>query len=254
MYFAGVDLGGTKIAAALVDRGRNVLSRIQVATVPEEGVKAVISRITGSVKALVDDAGIRLQDVAGICVGAPGPVDRDAGTVLDAPNLGWRSVGLAAIVARELGRPTCIENDANAAALAESRLGAGVNSRAMLYITVSTGVGGGLVLDGRLYRGARGGAGEIGHITMVPNGPLCSWEQGLPSRRSRQDGHSQARPGAGQPPCGADHRRHRRFWPGHRPSGGRGRQAGRSHGQCHIARGVRISWHCSGQRAEPSGP
>lgn len=174
MYFAGVDLGGTKIAAALVDRGRNVLSRIQVATVPEEGVKAVISRITGSVKALVDDAGIRLQDVAGICVGAPGPVDRDAGTVLDAPNLGWRSVGLAAIVARELGRPTCIENDANAAALAESRLGAGVNSRAMLYITVSTGVGGGLVLDGRLYRGARGGAGEIGHITMVPNGPLCS--------------------------------------------------------------------------------
>ena len=140
---------------------------------PEEGVKAVISRITGSVKALVDDAGIRLQDVAGICVGAPGPVDRDAGTVLDAPNLGWRSVGLAAIVARELGRPTCIENDANAAALAESRLGAGVNSRAMLYITVSTGVGGALVLMGGCI-GRTGRCRQIGHITMVPNGPLCS--------------------------------------------------------------------------------
>ena len=114
-------------------------------------------------------------ELSAIGVSAPGPLDPARGVVRDAPNLpGWHEVPISAQLARALGRPVRLENDANAAALAEWRFGAGRGSRAFMFVTMSTGVGAGLILDGRLYRGARYGAGEVGHMPVVPNGRECA--------------------------------------------------------------------------------
>ncbi len=173
MYYIGIDLGGTKIAAALIDSHLTVMAKLTVATAPEEGMQAVVDRIIGSAVRLCESAPVDIGSVGRVCIGSPGPVVRESGTVLDAPNLRWKNVALAPPVARALGVPVIVENDANAAAVAENLLGAGKASKNMMYITVSTGIGGGLVLDGRLYRGSTGAAGEIGHTTAVRNGPMC---------------------------------------------------------------------------------
>ncbi|OPZ64967.1 MAG: Glucokinase [Firmicutes bacterium ADurb.Bin506] len=173
MYYIGIDLGGTKIASMLINSEYEVLARLTVPTRHEEGEQSVIGRITGSAQHLCDSASVEMRQVGRVCVGSPGPIIRQSGMVLDAPNLGWKNVALAPLVSNALGVPVIVENDANAAAVAENLLGAGKASRNMMYITVSTGVGGGLVLDRRLYRGSGGAAGEIGHTTVLPNGPLC---------------------------------------------------------------------------------
>lgn len=173
MYYIGIDLGGTKIASALIDSDCKIMARLTVPTMPGEGTQAVINRITDSARRLCDMASVAITDVSGVCVGSPGPIIRESGVVLDAPNLGWKNVALAPLLSGALGLPVTVENDANAAAVAENLLGAGRASKNMMYITVSTGIGGGLVLGGHLYRGSSGAAGEIGHTTVLPHGPMC---------------------------------------------------------------------------------
>lgn len=172
-YFAGIDLGGTKIATAIVDSALNTMGKITVPTLPEEGADAVIARMARSVVDVAAGAGLPVQSIAGVCIGSPGPLDQVAGVVVDAPNLGWKDVPVAARIRSSLSVPVTLENDANVAALAENRLGAGKGTRNMMYVTVSTGIGSGLILEGKLYRGASGAAGEFGHITVLPDGPLC---------------------------------------------------------------------------------
>lgn len=172
-FFIGIDLGGTKIASALVDADMRIIDRIKVATRPEEGPGAVIGRMLDTVRDLAARNGCDVSDVMAIGIGCPGPLDQETGIVLDAPNLMWKDVSLAAPMAKATERPVYLENDANVAALAENRLGAGRGARNMMYITVSTGIGSGLVLGGRLYVGATGAAGELGHVTMLADGPLC---------------------------------------------------------------------------------
>lgn len=171
--FIGIDLGGTKIASALVDVDMKTMGRVTVATRPEEGPDAVIGRMLGTVWELCEGHGCGVGDVGAIGIGCPGPLDQETGIVLDAPNLMWKNVSVAAPVAQATGLPVCVENDANVAALAENRMGAGRGARHMMYVTVSTGIGSGLILDGRLYVGAMGAAGELGHVTMLADGPLC---------------------------------------------------------------------------------
>jgi glucokinase len=123
---------------------------------------------------LLEAAGLTRAQLRGIGVGAPGPVDAERGIVHTLVNVpGWREVPLARLLARRLRRPCRVDNDVNLVALGEWRFGAGAGSRHLVCLTLGTGVGGGLVFDGRLYRGAGGAAGELGHMVMDPDGPRC---------------------------------------------------------------------------------
>jgi glucokinase len=166
-------LGGTKISTALVTREGAILARDYRQTLALEGKEAVIARMVAAARQMIaakpEDA-----EIAAIGVGAPGPMDCAAGVLLEPPNLpGWENVPLKQVIEDTLGIKTFLENDANAAALAEHRYGAGQGTRNMIYITASTGIGGGLILDGQLYGGTNGAAGEVGHMAILPDGPLC---------------------------------------------------------------------------------
>jgi len=171
--FIGIDLGGTKISTALVNGSGEILARAYRRTLAEEGEDAVIERMVQAAHHVMKDV-CSLDEIRAIGIGAPGPLDVDAGVLTAPPNLpGWRRVPLKKLIEDHLGVVAFLENDANAAALAEYHFGAGKGVRNMIYVTVSTGIGGGLILDGELYGGSDGAAGEVGHMTILPHGPLC---------------------------------------------------------------------------------
>jgi len=168
----GVDLGGTQIRALVVGGQGKTLNRVATLTCAADGLEAVIRRIEDTVRRAVGD--IPWRQIRGIGVGAPGPVDPWAGLITETPNLpGWQNVPLGDIMARTFGVPVFLGNDANLAALAEHTYGAGVGVDHLIYMTISTGIGGGIIVNGELLLGARGLAGEIGHQTLVDDGPLC---------------------------------------------------------------------------------
>jgi glucokinase len=168
-YVIGLDLGGTKILSLCVDHDLNVFNQDLRETEDEDGPDAVIGLMVNSARAA---AGDRTNLAVGIST--PVPTKTNEGIVTTPPNLpGWKDVPLARLISERMGLPAWIENDVNAGALAEHRVGAGRGSKHLVMIAPGTGVGGGLVLDGRLYRGASGGAGEVGHMQMDPAGPRC---------------------------------------------------------------------------------
>ena len=172
--FLGIDLGGTKIIAGLVDRGGRIVARQHRTTQAREGQDAVVRRLMDATTHLLTAEGIDRAAVVAIGVATPGPIDAGLGVVTAPPNLpGWRDVPLGRMIQDEFDLTTSLENDANAAALGEHRFGAGRDAEHLIYVTASTGIGGGFILDGRLYRGATGAAGEVGHMTILPYGPLC---------------------------------------------------------------------------------
>jgi glucokinase len=165
----GIDLGGTKIRSMSFDSKMQTIGEDYRETEAEGGPEAVIQRMADS--ALAAAKGQRIL-AAGIST--PGPSIPSKGIVTAPPNLpGWKDVPLAKILGDKLQVPAWIENDANAAAIAEHQLGAGKDLQHMILITLGTGVGGGLILDNHLYYGASGGAGEVGHMLIVPDGPRC---------------------------------------------------------------------------------
>lgn len=177
-YAIGVDLGGTKIATGLADRQGRILARQIVPTLAPQGADAVIRRIVETIHRVLADADIRREAVAGIGICCPGPLDPETGVVFLAPNLNWRNVPICDRLAAEFGLPVKLENDANAAALAELWFGAGRGASSLLYMTVSTGVGGGIIFDGEIVHGRNFTAGEIGHtIVMAKDGYLCGCGQ-----------------------------------------------------------------------------
>jgi glucokinase len=166
------DLGGTELRAALVDDEGRVLSSLSAQTLAREGPDAVIGQIEEMAATLRNT----MPDVlpVGIGIGAPGPLEPRAGIVINAPTLsGWQNVAITAILEERLGLPTHLENDANAAALGEWRFGAGRGASSLIFVTVSTGIGGGVIVDGMLLHGRRGLAGEIGHMTITSEGEPC---------------------------------------------------------------------------------
>lgn len=168
----GIDIGGTKVAAGLVDSAGAIVSRHRGPT-PAAGAAAAGLQAVCDVAAaaLATSAGRRVRAV-GIC--APGPVDPRAGVILNPPNLPhWHNVPLVAEAEQRLGLPARLENDANAAALAEALWGAGKGAASLFYVTVGTGIGTGVVLDGKIYSGSRGAAVEGGHVTIDYRGELC---------------------------------------------------------------------------------
>ncbi|MEO8251479.1 MAG: ROK family protein [Chloroflexota bacterium] len=170
-----IDFGGTQIRAAHVSPDITVSCRRAMETRDEEGVEAVIDRICTVAVSVRDEAQrAGLAAPAGIGISAPGPLDPWRGIVVAPPNLaGWHDVPLADRVEEALGMPTFLERDTNAAVMAEWRYGAAKGADDVIYVTVSTGIGGGLVVDGRPLIGKDGTAGEIGHITVDIDGPLC---------------------------------------------------------------------------------
>ena len=167
------DLGGTNFRTALIDRAGRLHHRSSTQTNAEKGPDEVIEMMIGQFGAAIERAGDRR--ILAVSTTAPGPLDPWRGLVFQPPNLpGWNEVPLRDILEERLGRPAFISNDANAAALAEHRFGAGRGSRHLIYVTVSTGVGGGIITDGRLLLGAHGSSGEIGHIVVDPAGPRCN--------------------------------------------------------------------------------
>jgi glucokinase len=172
--FIAIDLGGTKISSALVSEKGRIIARDYRGTDASQGLAAVVARMTEGASKVMADGGVTRAQVTAVGVAAPGPIDARAGVVTAPPNLpGWNCVPLGRLIQDELGLPAALENDAGAAALAEHRFGAGRGTQHMIYVTASTGIGGGFILDGELYSGATGAAGEIGHMTIAPQGPYC---------------------------------------------------------------------------------
>ncbi len=167
-----IDLGGTKIRAVVVNAAGEIIGEDVRPTEGGEGQSVVIGRMVDSARAAVAVSGVPFSSLAAVGVTAPGTIDFDRGIIYQAPNLrGWDAVPLAERLRERLELPTILENDANAAAYGEWQHGAGQGTRHMVYLTVSTGIGGGLILNGQLYRGADGAAGELGHVTVDESGP-----------------------------------------------------------------------------------
>lgn len=172
---AGVDLGGTKIYTAVADRRGRLVAEVVVPTDAARGPRAVIDTIVQSIDDALGAAGSGRTALAAVAVGAPGPVNFATGTIEDPPNLpGWRHVPLRALLSKRLGVMVAVDNDANLAGLAEARFGAARGYTEIIYVTASTGVGGGIIAGGSVYRGADGAAGEVGHMTVLPGGPRCN--------------------------------------------------------------------------------
>ena len=170
--YIGIDLGGTKIAGGLADAGGTVLHREQVPTKAEEGPEKVVARVFGLIRVLLAAAGE--GEVKGIGLCTPGPSDLKAGVVIEAPNLKWKDLPIIALLEKEFNLPSVLENDANAAAYGEYVYGAAKGRKDLVYLTVSTGIGGGIIVNGELVYGRNYSAGEAGHMIILPDGPLCS--------------------------------------------------------------------------------
>lgn len=171
----GVDLGGSSIKFGLVNAQGEILRDITIPAEANKGPTHVIQQIAKSVHQLTDRSSYKKKEIVGIGVGSPGSVDLDGGTVKYPPNFpGWTIVRLGEALNKEFGLRVGVDNDANAAAVGEAKFGAGVSHRNFIMVTLGTGVGGGLFLDGKIFRGPFGGAGELGHMTIDYNGPLCN--------------------------------------------------------------------------------
>lgn len=167
----GVDLGGTGLRAGVVDLRGEVIAGAKRLTPSPAVPEAVADAIAEVVHQAAQAAGIAVEQAAGIGVAAAGAIERADGVVLASPNLRWRNVPLGPMLRARMGRPVALENDVNAATWAEWKLGAGQGAQDLLGVWIGTGVGGGLILDGRLYSGALRTAGEIGHMILLPDAP-----------------------------------------------------------------------------------
>ena len=171
----GIDLGGTKILTAVANSQGKILSRDHSITPAKKGYEAVIQSILESAHRALEQANIAISALTAIGVGAPGISNPETGILFTSPNLpGWRDVPLRDIMQKRLGKKTFLINDANAAALGELYFGAARGARNFIYITISTGIGGGIIIDGKIYIGAIGAAGEVGHMTIDDDGPICN--------------------------------------------------------------------------------
>jgi glucokinase len=168
---AGVDLGGTHIVSAVVDEKGRVLGRDKRPTLALSGPRAVLLRIADCVRTAATISRVPFSRIRAVGVGSPGPLDPDRGIILYSENLRWKNVHLKAYLERALKKTVFVENDANVAALGEVWMGAGKGGKVVLCLTLGTGVGGGLILDGNIYRGAWDVGCEIGHIVVDPRGP-----------------------------------------------------------------------------------
>ena len=171
-YAVGVDLGGTNIKMGIVSNKGKLLDKLSISSKAEGGPDKVVKQIKIGVKEILSGS---KRKIKGIGIGSPGVVSAKKGTVENPPNFpGWTKVNLGNIISKEFGIPCFVENDANVAAIGELIFGTGKKYNSFVMITLGTGVGGGIILNKKLYRGEIGAAGEVGHITINYNGPRCN--------------------------------------------------------------------------------
>ncbi len=170
----GIDIGGTKLATVAADNTGHILSKVRKPTFAERGPEYALQLLFDMVRETVELAGLKQNAISAMGVSCGGPLDTKTGVVYSPPNLpGWDALPLKAKLESEFRIPVTIENDANASALAEYRFGGGRGYSALLYMTMSTGIGGGIVINGQIYHGANDCAGEVGHQILLPDGPPC---------------------------------------------------------------------------------
>lgn len=171
-YAVGVDLGGTNIKIGIVSNKGKLLDKLSISSKADGGPDKVVKQIKIGVKEILSGS---KRKIKGIGIGSPGVVSVKKGTVENPPNFpGWTKVNLGNIISKEFGIPCFVENDANVAAIGELIFGTGKKYNSFVMITLGTGVGGGIILNKKLYRGEIGAAGEVGHITINYNGPRCN--------------------------------------------------------------------------------
>jgi glucokinase len=174
-YTVAIDLGGTNAKIALIKDEKEILSKEVFSTKDYQGREVLIKQITESVNSLLKDKKVKKTQVKALGIGVPGPVDFEKGVIYQLTNVkGWRDVPLKRILSGKLKLKVYIDNDVNLIALGEYKHGAGKGTKNMICLTLGTGVGGGLILDGRLYRGSNFTAGEVGHIPVNLQGPKCN--------------------------------------------------------------------------------
>ncbi len=170
----GVDLGGTHMRTAVL-QGSKLRSRVSLLTGENPTPERLLPRVYGAIQQALDEANITLDQIAGIGVATPGPLNNRTGVIYSPPNLpGWENVPLRELIQQQFKTLILIENDAHTAGLGEYMFGAGRGSRYMVYLTVSTGIGGGVIIDGKILEGANGTAGELGHMTIDWKGERCN--------------------------------------------------------------------------------
>ncbi len=167
-FVVGVDLGGTNITVGVVDRSHAVVASAKRKTKASIGLDGVIERIVETIDRACEEAGVTRAQIDGVGLGAPSAIDFDEGVVINAGNLGWKHVPLRAILQKRLDMPVVIENDVNAAIWGEAKLGAAKSWNEVLAVWIGTGIGGGLVFGGEIYRGPFHTAGEIGQMILFP--------------------------------------------------------------------------------------
>lgn len=179
-YYLGMDIGGTKCAVVISEKSGTVIKdKIRFETHVERGYKAIVAELISSARELLERNGISSDDVLACGVSCGGPLNCETGVIMRPPNLpDWDNVPLADTVSRELGIPCKIRNDADACALAEWQFGAGRGTKNMIFLTFGTGMGAGLILNGKLYSGTCGTAGEVGHIRLDADGPVAYGKAG----------------------------------------------------------------------------
>ncbi len=171
-YTIGVDLGGTNIETALVDNKGNIVSKIKVPTRVSEGPDEIINRVITLIKKIMK--GVSLNKLNGIGIGAAGEIDHQRGRVWFSPNLFWENIPLVAKIKEKIDLPITLENDANAAAWYMHQLGPAKGVDNLICVTLGTGVGGGIILNKKIYHGWKGKAGELGHMNLFPKGLKCN--------------------------------------------------------------------------------
>ncbi|HEY8485275.1 MAG TPA: ROK family protein [Longimicrobiales bacterium] len=177
-WIVGVDLGGTNIVVGVLPiDGGEVLALRSLPTEAHRGAKFVVDRIVSMIEDSIQEVlskcgGVR-EDVVGVGIGSPGPLDRRTGVVINTPNLGWRNFPLRDLISNAVGLPATLDNDANCATYGEWWLGAGRHVDTLVGLTLGTGIGGGIVLNGEIFHGVTDAAGEIGHMTIDSTGRRC---------------------------------------------------------------------------------
>jgi glucokinase len=168
-----VDMGGTKILASIINPKEGIVVRVKKATDPNSSKAEYVDSLSGIVKDVINEAGIKKKDIEAVCLGVPGSVNPNTGVIGLAPNLGLQDFNIKEKLQEKVSILVLVENDVNLGALGIKNFGVGKNAVNMLSVFIGTGIGGGLILDGKIYRGSKFVAGEIGHVLVDKNGPVC---------------------------------------------------------------------------------
>ncbi len=183
MYYAGVDIGGKNTKMGIVDDFGNVVSSTTYKTQKERGYDAILLEMISNINSLCEEAGFDINELSGIGIGVPGIVNSRAGLVMSCANLDWKGVDIAGDVKNLTGKECKVCNDANCAALGEQRFGSGKNFKNLVFITLGTGVGSGIIIDGKLFEGLGCAGAEAGHMGIQVDGDKCAcgnkgcWEE-----------------------------------------------------------------------------